>query len=184
MVSRLIYWKNFRRVTVFKPFVFVFWPLASSGDDAALFVSLQDLQEQIIFLMYFLQDFPKQQYITPQLEFMTNLYPILILQNDFNVLFKSMIFLESLFFSKKKCRVLGPNLWLRLVHPTCGPTQPGDIDGLVRIQTYEALKDETKQEFPMFRWAYLSGGPKKDWLWLGRRSGWACSAGSKQLFDG
>ena len=27
---------------------------------------------------------------------------------------------------------------LRLVHPTCGPTQPGDIDGLVRIQTYEA----------------------------------------------
>lgn len=42
-----------------------------------------------------------------------------------------------------------------LVHPTCGPTQPGDIDGLVRIQTYEALKEETKQEFPMFRWAYL-----------------------------
>ena len=109
------------------------------------------------------------------------------------------------------------------MHPTCGPTQPGDIDGLVRIQTYEvmesgftgcyvttlkfsphfggfnyayfiwinivfilqvvnlplklmlpwvdvelilaildlkqwqALKDETKQEFPMFRWAYLHG---------------------------
>ena len=36
-----------------------------------------------------------------------------------------------------------------LVHPTCGPTQPGDIDGLVRIQTYEALKTETEKEYPM-----------------------------------
>jgi len=42
-----------------------------------------------------------------------------------------------------------------LVHPTCGPTQPGDIDGVVRIQTYEALRLETEQEYPMFRWAYL-----------------------------
>jgi len=42
-----------------------------------------------------------------------------------------------------------------LVHPTCGPTQPGDIDGVVRIKTYEALKGETQEEFPMFRWAYL-----------------------------
>merc|ERR1712110_1261373 len=42
-----------------------------------------------------------------------------------------------------------------LVHPTCGPTQPGDIDGVVRIKTYEALKTETEQEYPMFRWAYL-----------------------------
>jgi len=42
-----------------------------------------------------------------------------------------------------------------LVHPTCGPTQPGDIDGVVRIKTYEALKQETAQEYPMFRWAYL-----------------------------
>merc|ERR1719444_388310 len=42
-----------------------------------------------------------------------------------------------------------------LVHPTCGPTQPGDIDGLVRIDTYEALRKETEQEYPMFRWAYL-----------------------------
>ncbi|OLP97866.1 Sulfate adenylyltransferase [Symbiodinium microadriaticum] len=32
---------------------------------------------------------------------------------------------------------------------------PGDIDGLVRIQTYEALKTETEKEYPMFRWAYL-----------------------------
>jgi sulfate adenylyltransferase len=42
-----------------------------------------------------------------------------------------------------------------LVHPTCGPTQPGDIDGLVRIDTYEALRKETEQTYPMFRWAYL-----------------------------
>jgi len=42
-----------------------------------------------------------------------------------------------------------------LVHPTCGPTQPGDIDGLVRISTYEALRKETEKEYPMFRWAYL-----------------------------
>jgi len=42
-----------------------------------------------------------------------------------------------------------------LVHPTCGPTQPGDIDGVVRIQTYEALREETQEEYPMFRWAYL-----------------------------
>merc|ERR1712217_748336 len=42
-----------------------------------------------------------------------------------------------------------------LVHPTCGPTQPGDIDGVVRIKTYEALKEETSEEYPMFRWAYL-----------------------------
>jgi len=42
-----------------------------------------------------------------------------------------------------------------LVHPTCGPTQPGDIDGLVRIKTYEALRKETEKEYPMFRWAYL-----------------------------
>ena len=26
-----------------------------------------------------------------------------------------------------------------LVHPTCGTTQPDDIEGVVRIQTYEAL---------------------------------------------
>jgi len=42
-----------------------------------------------------------------------------------------------------------------LVHPTCGPTQPGDIDGVVRISTYEALAAQVKDEFPGFRWAYL-----------------------------
>merc|ERR1712066_1150335 len=42
-----------------------------------------------------------------------------------------------------------------LVHPTCGPTQPGDIDGIVRIDTYEALRKETEREYPMFMLAYL-----------------------------
>merc|ERR1712100_251007 len=42
-----------------------------------------------------------------------------------------------------------------LVHPTCGPTQPGDIDGVVRIDTYEALAAQVKDEFPGFKWAYL-----------------------------
>merc|ERR1711988_1875614 len=44
---------------------------------------------------------------------------------------------------------------IMLVHPTCGPTQPGDIDGVVRIDTYEALAAQVKEEFPGFRWAYL-----------------------------
>merc|ERR1712190_656260 len=43
-----------------------------------------------------------------------------------------------------------------LVHPTCGPTQPGDIDGVIRIITCEALKKETEEQYPMFRWAYLA----------------------------
>merc|ERR1719473_2689454 len=28
------------------------------------------------------------------------------------------------------------------VHPTCGPTQPGDIDGPTRIRTYEVLQED------------------------------------------
>jgi sulfate adenylyltransferase len=58
-------------------------------------------------------------------------------------------------FELLKCAQRDVKDSMLLVHPTCGPTQPGDIDGKVRIQTYEALKDETKEEFPMFRWAYL-----------------------------
>ena len=42
-----------------------------------------------------------------------------------------------------------------LVNPTCRPTQPGDIDGVVRIETYEALRQGTERDYPMFRWAYL-----------------------------
>jgi len=44
------------------------------------------------------------------------------------------------------------------VHPTCGPTQPGDIDGPTRIQSYEVLQEEPaykKWAGDAFRWAYL-----------------------------
>jgi sulfate adenylyltransferase len=44
------------------------------------------------------------------------------------------------------------------VHPTCGPTQPGDIDGPTRIKTYEVMQDEAsykKWAGDSFRWAYL-----------------------------
>eukprot|EP00448_Togula_jolla_P037409 CAMPEP_0170622304 /NCGR_PEP_ID=MMETSP0224-20130122/29057_1 /TAXON_ID=285029 /ORGANISM="Togula jolla, Strain CCCM 725" /LENGTH=692 /DNA_ID=CAMNT_0010948609 /DNA_START=56 /DNA_END=2134 /DNA_ORIENTATION=- len=58
-------------------------------------------------------------------------------------------------FELLKCAQRDVKDSILLVHPTCGPTQPGDIDGVVRIQTYEALKEETKAEYPMFRWAYL-----------------------------
>lgn len=58
-------------------------------------------------------------------------------------------------FELLKCAQADVEDSILLVHPTCGPTQPGDIDGVVRIRTYEALKEETKDEFPMFRWAYL-----------------------------
>lgn len=40
-----------------------------------------------------------------------------------------------------------------LVHPTCGPTQPDDIPGIVRYKTYEVLKEQTKN--PRIFWAYL-----------------------------
>jgi len=58
-------------------------------------------------------------------------------------------------FELLKCAQRDVTDSILLVHPTCGPTQPGDIDGMVRIQTYEALAAETKAEFPDFRWAYL-----------------------------
>merc|ERR1712060_285999 len=58
-------------------------------------------------------------------------------------------------FELLKCAQRDVKDSILLVHPTCGPTQPGDIDGLVRIDTYEALRKETEAEFPMFRWAYL-----------------------------
>eukprot|EP01120_Amphizonella_sp_Union-15-10_P011526 TRINITY_DN490_c0_g1_i1.p1 TRINITY_DN490_c0_g1~~TRINITY_DN490_c0_g1_i1.p1 ORF type:complete len:710 (+),score=161.80 TRINITY_DN490_c0_g1_i1:74-2131(+) len=40
-----------------------------------------------------------------------------------------------------------------LVHPTCGPTQPGDIDGIVRHRTYQTLQKEVHNQ--SFLWAYL-----------------------------
>merc|ERR1739845_221038 len=44
------------------------------------------------------------------------------------------------------------------VHPTCGPTQPGDIDGPTRIKTYEVMQEEEtykKWVGDSFRWSYL-----------------------------
>jgi len=44
------------------------------------------------------------------------------------------------------------------VHPTCGPTQPGDIDGAARIKTYEVMQDEPfykKWAGDKWRWSYL-----------------------------
>jgi len=44
------------------------------------------------------------------------------------------------------------------VHPTCGPTQPGDIDGETRIKTYEVLQEDPfyqKWAEDRFRWSYL-----------------------------
>ncbi len=41
-----------------------------------------------------------------------------------------------------------------LIHPTCGPTQPGDIDGETRIKTYEALANNETKGDPV-NWAYL-----------------------------
>merc|ERR1711924_185382 len=44
------------------------------------------------------------------------------------------------------------------VHPTCGPTQPGDIDGPTRIKTYEVMQKEPYYEKwagDSFRWSYL-----------------------------
>jgi sulfate adenylyltransferase len=40
-----------------------------------------------------------------------------------------------------------------LIHPTCGPTQPGDIDGIVRVATYKALEAEVGS--PRIHWAFL-----------------------------
>lgn len=58
-------------------------------------------------------------------------------------------------FELLKCAQADIENSILLVHPTCGPTQPGDIDGVVRISTYEALAAQIKDEFPDFRWAYL-----------------------------
>lgn len=44
------------------------------------------------------------------------------------------------------------------VHPTCGPTQPGDIDGSARIKTYEVMQEEPEYKKwvgDLFRWSYL-----------------------------
>ena len=82
-----------------------------------------------------------------------------------------------------------------LVHPTCGPTQPGDIPGVVRFKTYEVLKEETKN--PRVFWAYLPysmhmAGPREAIHHMMIRKNFGCShfiigrdmAGCKSSIDG
>ncbi len=40
-----------------------------------------------------------------------------------------------------------------LIHPTVGPTQPDDIDGVTRVATYHALEKEVGS--PRLTWAFL-----------------------------
>lgn len=82
-----------------------------------------------------------------------------------------------------------------LVHPTCGPTQPGDIPGNVRYKTYEVLKEETKD--PRVFWAYLPysmhmAGPREAIHHMMIRKNFGCThfiigrdmAGCKSSIDG
>merc|ERR1712023_147160 len=82
-----------------------------------------------------------------------------------------------------------------LVHPTCGPTQADDIPGTVRYQTYEVLKEETKN--PRVEWAYLPysmhmAGPREAIQHMMIRKNYGCThfiigrdmAGSKSSLDG
>jgi sulfate adenylyltransferase len=82
-----------------------------------------------------------------------------------------------------------------LVHPTCGPTQADDIDGKVRFQTYEVLKEETKN--PRVEWAYLPysmhmAGPREAIQHMMIRKNYGCThfiigrdmAGSKSSISG
>lgn len=82
-----------------------------------------------------------------------------------------------------------------LVHPTCGPTQADDIPGTVRYQTYEVLKEETKN--PRVEWAYLPysmhmAGPREAIQHMMIRKNYGCThfiigrdmAGSKSSVTG
>jgi len=82
-----------------------------------------------------------------------------------------------------------------LVHPTCGPTQPGDIPGSLRYKTYEVLKEETKD--PRVNWAYLPysmhmAGPREAIHHMMIRKNFGCThfiigrdmAGCKSSIDG
>lgn len=82
-----------------------------------------------------------------------------------------------------------------LVHPTCGPTQPGDIPGNVRYKTYEVLKEETAN--PRVFWAYLPysmhmAGPREAIHHMMIRKNFGCThfiigrdmAGCKSSIDG
>ena len=82
-----------------------------------------------------------------------------------------------------------------LVHPTCGPTQPDDIPGIVRYKTYEVLKEQTQN--PRVHWAYLPysmhmAGPREAIQHMIIRKNYGCThfiigrdmAGCKSSLDG
>eukprot|EP00899_Mesostigma_viride_P018733 jgi/Mesvir1/26861/Mv20606-RA.1 len=82
-----------------------------------------------------------------------------------------------------------------LVHPTCGPTQADDIDGLVRYHTYEVLKAEVNN--PRILWEYLPysmhmAGPREAVQHIIIRKNYGCThfiigrdmAGSKSCLTG
>eukprot|EP01033_Poteriospumella_lacustris_P012176 gene12175-8710_t len=82
-----------------------------------------------------------------------------------------------------------------LVHPTCGPTQPDDIPGIVRYKTYEVLKEQTNN--PRVFWAYLPysmhmAGPREAIQHMIIRKNFGCThfiigrdmAGCKSSLDG
>lgn len=82
-----------------------------------------------------------------------------------------------------------------LVHPTCGPTQPDDIPGIVRYKTYEVLKEQTKN--PRVFWSYLPysmhmAGPREAMQHMIIRKNFGCThfiigrdmAGCKSSLDG
>lgn len=90
--------------------------------------------------------------------------------------------------------ILKPNAVV-LVHPTCGPTQPDDIPGIVRYKTYEVLKEQTNN--PRIIWAYLPysmhmAGPREAIQHMIIRKNYGCShfiigrdmAGCKSSLDG
>lgn len=82
-----------------------------------------------------------------------------------------------------------------LVHPTCGPTQPDDIPGIVRYKTYEVLKEQVNN--PRVFWAYLPysmhmAGPREAIQHMIIRKNFGCThfiigrdmAGCKSSLDG
>eukprot|EP01012_Entosiphon_sulcatum_P034124 TRINITY_DN43228_c0_g1_i1.p1 TRINITY_DN43228_c0_g1~~TRINITY_DN43228_c0_g1_i1.p1 ORF type:complete len:412 (-),score=70.08 TRINITY_DN43228_c0_g1_i1:72-1286(-) len=82
-----------------------------------------------------------------------------------------------------------------LVHPTCGPTQEEDIDGVTRYQTYEVLKREVAN--PRVLWEYLPysmhmAGPREAIQHMIIRKNYGCThfiigrdmAGSKSSITG
>ena len=82
-----------------------------------------------------------------------------------------------------------------LVHPTCGPTQPDDIPGIVRYKTYEVLREQVNN--PRIVWAYLPysmhmAGPREAIQHMIIRKNFGCThfiigrdmAGCKSSLDG